>query len=115
MKAAKEAGRVGGRGGGAEGWRGTRRIIETGRVQLGREIEMLSPSRAYRHQRRRGEKEKNQLKSQNINMRSYAEKCGGEKVNEVSRGPEKRREGNVLFLKHRPKGERIQSSFIQRN
>lgn len=48
-----EAGWVGGRGGG-----GAQRIIETGRVQLGREIEMLSPSRAYRHQRQRGVEEK---------------------------------------------------------
>lgn len=30
--------------------RKTARIIETGRVQLGREIEMLSPSPPYRHQ-----------------------------------------------------------------
>lgn len=43
-----------GEGGGA----GRRRIIETGRVQLGREIEMLSPSGAYHHQRQRGEREK---------------------------------------------------------
>lgn len=70
---------------------GTQRIIETGRVQLGREIEMLSPSRAYHHQRQTRGERKNQLKSQNINMWSYAEKCRREGQQGAARAHEHRK------------------------
>lgn len=75
------------------------RIIETGRVQLGREIEMLSPSPPYHHQSQCAAGKKNQLKSQNINMWSYAEyeaaerkstRCPARASTRTHRGEEKK-------------------------
>lgn len=114
--AKKEAGRV---GGGMEGRRereGTRRIIETGRVQLGREIEMLSPSRAYHHQRQTRGERKNQLKSQNINMWSYAEKQEGQRGAACTRAQKSEKaEKEMFFYKHEFKArENPESSFIKR-
>lgn len=97
---------------------GTQRIIETGRVQLGREIEMLSPSRAYHHQRQTRGERKNQLKSQNINMWSYAEKRHREGQRGAARAraqKSEKAEKEMFFYKGEFKvRENPQSSFIKR-
>lgn len=85
----------GGGGGGTEGWRGTRWIIETGRVQLGIEIEMLSPSRAYHHQRQRGQEEKPIKESKH----KYEELCRKVRRRRSTRRREKKKmEGNAVFF-----------------